>query len=696
MSANFRPNDSAFNTISTTTSFSSFRDMVHAQERTPLLNRDDVEAGPAQYTANTSTAADAASTVVLEGAKRTKIRDTKFARRVRYYVPSTAWIPNYSFSLYVFVALSLLRHFSVWFSLGGDVLAGVSLAAMLIPQSVSYGTSLAKIGPTAGLFAASIPPMAYSLLGTSRQLNVAPEAALSLLVGQATTEYRRSYPNISPDKIGIAVATAIGVQVGLFAFLLGFLRLGFLDVVLSRALLRGFITAVAVVITVEQLTPMFGLTALEDQVRPATTLDKILFLVEYVWTHSHKLTTLISFGVLFILIFLRFFKESFKRTWWIYRLPEVLLVVVASTWVSDELHWDQHGVAILGSVPISTGKHFFKFPLGSHTYHFLRGTTSTAILITVIGFLDSIVAAKQNGDRFGHAISPNRELVALGAANLAGSFIPGTLPAFGSIVRSRINGDIGARTQLASLITAGLVLLSTFFLLPTLYFLPKCVLASIICLFVMSLFSEVPHDLVYYYKIGAWMDLAMMFITFTLSVIWNVEIGIVVSLIISLLLVVRRSSKTRMTVLGRVPGTDQWRPVTDVPDAEDIPGTLIVRIRESLDFGKPQLTFLVGRLRRFELYGAHHAHPSEEPRRQPPNVLVFHMADVDSCDASAVQIFHELLESYKTRGVRLYITHLRSGIREVFENAGIVRLLGADAFYDTLGDAIARIEARDD
>jgi MFS superfamily sulfate permease-like transporter len=467
-----------------------------------------------------------------------------------------------------------------------------------------------------------------------------------------------------------------------------------LDVVLSRALLRGFVTAVAVVITVEQLIPMFGLAALEDQVRPETTLDKALFLVEYVWTHSHRPTTLISFGVLFVLIFLRLFKESFKRTWWIYRLPEVLLVVIASTWVSNELHWDQDGVAILGSVPISTGKHFFKLPLSSHTYPFLRGTTSTAILITIIGFLDSIVAAKQNGDRFGHPISPNRELVALGAANLVGSFVPGTLPAFGSIVRSRINGDIGARTQLASLITAGLVLLATFFLLPTLYFLPKCVLASIICLFVMSLFSEVPHDLVYYYRIGAWMDLAMMFITFTLSVIWNVEIGIVVSLIISLLLVVRRSSKTRMTVLGRVPGTNQWRPVTDVPEAEDIPGTLIVRIRESLDFANSSQ--LKGRLRRFELYGAHHAHPSEEPRRQPPSVLVFHMADVDRCDASAVQIFHELLESYKNRGVHLYITHLRSGIREVFENAGIVRLLGPDAFYDTLGDAIARIEARHD
>ena len=99
-------------------------------------------------------------------------------------------------------------------------------------------------------------------------------------------------------------------------------------------------------------------------------------------------------------------------------------------------------------------------------------------LITIMGFLDSTVAAKQNADRFGYAISPNRELVALGAANLMGSFVPGTLPAFGSIVRSKINGDVGARTQLASLVAASITLLSTFFLLPYLYFLPRCVLAS--------------------------------------------------------------------------------------------------------------------------------------------------------------------------------------------------------------------------
>ncbi|KAG1727653.1 sulfate transporter family-domain-containing protein [Suillus paluster] len=634
---------SRFHSLSTTTSVSSLPGMARGEERTPLVNQGDVEAGRSTHAQYGSSTSD------IETPKDTSKRNSKFMKRVRYYVPSTAWIPDYSASL-----------------LGGDLLAGVTLAAMLIPQSVSYGTALAKLSPTTGLFAASIPPIMYSLLGTSRQLNVAPEAALSLLVGQAVSDYRRADHHARPedaDAIGIAVSTAITFQVGLFASILGFFRLGFLDVVLSRALLRGFVTAVAVVITIEQLVPMFGLAALENTLNPESTLDKIIFLLEFVWTDYHKPTTLVSFGALLVLIFMRAFKRFFRRTWWIERLPEVLIVVVLSTIISGRLRWDEDGIDILGVIPINTGGHFFSLPL-KDSIRYIRGTTSTAVLITIMGFLDSTVAAKQNADRFGYSISPNRELVALGAANLAGSLVPGTLPAFGSIVRSKINGDIGARTAI------GLDCLCTD-------------LSFSICLFVLSLFAEVPHDLIYYWRIGAWTDLAMMFLTFALSVIWNVEIGIVVSLIISLLLVIKRSSQTRMIILGRIPGTDQWGPIADTPGAEDVPGILIIRIRESLDFANTAQ--LKERLRRLELYGPERTHPSEEPRRQPASKLVFHMADVETCDASAVQIFHELLETYQNRGVGLYMTHLRSGPRRMFERAGIEELLGLRGILRHLG-----------
>ncbi|EIW54017.1 sulfate anion transporter [Trametes versicolor FP-101664 SS1] len=597
--------------------------------------------------------------------------------KVRYYVPGTAWIPQYSFSLFA-----------------GDFLAGITVASMLIPQSVSYASSLAKLSPVTGLFSAAIPGIVYALLGTSRQLNVAPEAALSLLVGQVVDEILHSDPHthpIDPNAMSLAISTIITFQVGLISFLLGLLRLGFLDVVLSRALLRGFVTAVAVVIMIEQLIPMLGLTHLEHVLQPKTTLDKFLFLVENAFTHAHQLTTTISFGALAVLVSMRSFKQMCRKYWFIYRLPEVFLVVVVSTFLSDKFDWDQDGVEILGSVPINTGSSFIQFPLRKITLRYLRRTTSTAVLISVVGFLDSIVAAKQNAGRFGYSISPNRELVALGAGNIIGSFVPGTLPAYGSITRSKLNGDLGGRTQMASLVTSTLVLLATFFLLPWLYYLPKCVLASVICLIVFSLLGELPHDAMFYWRMKAWIDLALMTLTFVLTIIWNVEVGIAVSVVISLLLVVRRSSRTRMTILGRIPGTERWKPIDENPEAEeDASGVLIVRIRENLDFANTAQ--LKERLRRLELYGHDKHHPADEPHRHDANVLVFHLADVDTIDASAVQIFFELAETYKNRGVGMYITHLKSDPRRAFEKAGVVALLGEDAFCKDVASAMVRVE----
>ncbi|KAF7362409.1 Sulfate anion transporter [Mycena venus] len=590
-----------------------------------------------------------------------KTRGGTLTKRIKYYVPGTSWIPNYSLSF-----------------LGGDVLAGLTVASMLIPQSVSYATSLAQMGPLTGLV--SLSRLVYAFLGTCRQLNVAPEAAISLLVGQAVGEIILDLPDPHSDDaaaIKIAISTIITMQVGLFAFLLGFFRLGFIDVVLSRALLRGFITAIAVVIMIEQLVPMFGLTALMHEVHPVSTFDKAVFLLEYVFTSANITTTVISFSALAVLVGIRIIKGAFQKYWWIYRLPEVLLVVVFSTILSDEFNWDKDGVEILGAVPITSMKSFIQFPLQAANLKYLRRTTTTSMLITVVGFLDSIVAAKQNASRFGYSISPNRELVALGASNLAASIVPGTLPAWGSITRSRINGDVGARTQMASLVCSAVVLLATFFLLPWLYYLPKCVLSAIICLVVFSLLREAPHDIAYYLKMRAWVDLSLMFLTFFSALIWNIEVGITLSMIVSLLLVVHRSSKTRMTILN--------------PEAEeDVSGALIVRIRENLDFANTAQ--LKERLRRLELYGLNKSHPSEEPRRQQATVLVFHMADVETCDASAVEMFYELCEEYKSRHVRLFVTHLRPRPLAMFSKAGIFDLLGDEAFQLNVADAMTRVE----
>lgn len=600
----------------------------------------------------------------------------RLKRRIKYYIPAIGWIPQYSSSL-----------------LGGDILAGFTVASLLVPQSISYALSLAKMNPVAGLFSSSIPGIVYAFLGTSRQLNVAPEAALSLLVGQAITELTHDIDPHSPhaEAMRFQISSVITLQVGLITFLLGVFRLGFLDVVLSRALLRGFVSALAIVISIEQLIPMFGLVELQHQLKPHTTPEKIEFLILHAVPNAHKATTTISLVALAVLVAMRYVKPRFRRYWFIYRIPEVLIVVAVSIVLSEKFKWNEKGVEILGSVPVHITGGFLKSPFRPEAIKHLRRTTSTAAVVSVVGFLDSIVAAKQNGSRYGHSISPNRELVALGASNLVSSFVPGTLPAYGSITRSRINGDVGGRTQMASLVCSAIVLCVTYFFLPLLYYLPKCVLAPVIILVALSLLAETPHDFMFYWRMGAWVDMTMMVLTFTLSVVWQLEAGIAVSVIISLLLVVHRSSKTRMSILGRVPGTERWKPINEESGAtEDDTGVLIVRIHDNLDFANTSQ--LKERLRRLELYGMIHSHPSEAPRRQQASDLVFHLADVEHCDASAVQIFYELLEEYKSRDVGLYITHLRSGPREMFLKAGVMQLLGADTFSETVASAVAHIE----
>jgi len=280
----------------------------------------------------------------------------------------------------------------------------------------------------------------------------------------------------------------------------------------------------------------------------------------------------------------------------------------------------------------------------------------------------------------------------LGVANIAGSFVPGALTAAGSITKSRISGDVGARTQMASLVCSGFVLLATFFLLPWLYFLPKGVLASIVCLVLIFLLAETPESLEYYWRMGAWIDLALMLLTFALTIGWSVEVGVAVSIVISLLLVIHRSSKARLMILGRIPGTDRWRPISEDPEAmEDASGTLIIRIRENLDFANTAQ--LKERLRRLELYGHARSHPSDEPRRPQATVLIFHMADVETVDASAVQLFYELVETYKNRGVGVFMTHLRIGPYKMFERGGIVELIGHHSFYSNVATAVAQVQS---
>lgn len=267
----------------------------------------------------------------------------------------------------------------------------------------------------------------------------------------------------------------------------------------------------------------------------------------------------------------------------------------------------------------------------------------TSTVIAILGFLDSIVAAKDmvrnlrlgqtkgskltywtssQASKHDYPISPNRELCALGSANLFAAFCTGSLPGYGSITRSRLASATGARTQMSSLLTGTFVLLVTYFLLRFLGPLPKCILAVIVCVVVYSIFEETPEDVKFFYKMGSWTDGGLMLLTFALSLFVSVEVGIITSVALSMLLCIKHSTAMRLNILGRVPGTSTFEPLEeDLNDdgllpvmGEEVPGVLIVKIRDvALTFANTG--YLKERLRRLERYGHGRHHPAEEPRR---------------------------------------------------------------------------------
>lgn len=589
---------------------------------------------------------------------------------LRYYVPVTRWLPHYSWSLFI-----------------GDAIAGLTVACLLIPGSMSYAANLAHIEPVHGLYAAAIPGITYFLLGTCKQLSVGGEAALSLLVGKTiAAQAHYAQGSIEYEQEAVIVCSIITALVGVFLFVFGLARLGFLDSILSKALLRGFITAVAGVILIEQLLPMLGLSALEARYGDIddTAVDKLVFVLSNL-KNTHVLTATLSISAVAILLIVKNIKKRLVKRYPVVQfIPEILIVVVGYTILTDVLNLDERGVSILGAV--KSGHLEFRVPFTIGWSH-VRDSIPTAITISVIGYVESIVAAKENSSRFNYSISPNRELVALGAANLVGSFFQ-TLPAFGAITRSKLNANFGARTQMAGLMTSLFVLISIFFLLPSFYYLPRCILASIIMVVAFGLLAELPADFKFMVRIGAWRDLALAFVTFLLTVFESVSVGTFVMVGLSLLLVVHQSATPRIQILGRIVGTNEFANIGDDEDGclETYHGVFIVRVREPLTFANTG--HLKERLRKLELYGPGKAHPSAPARNEEAHVVIFDMTDVESIDASAVQILGEITKLYKDRDVDCYFCQVRPEQRDLFEKAGILDTIGHDCVQATINDAL--------
>ena len=609
-----------------------------------------------------------------------------------YYFPFVKWIRQYQWA---------------WFR--GDLVAAITMASFYIPMSLSYAANLAHAPPVNGLYSFVFNPLIYAFLGSCPQMVVGPEAAGSLLVGSVVrTSIDRNQSADGNDELNAQVVGVVTAIAGSVIFIAGLARLGFLDSVLSRPFLRGFISAIGFVIIVDQLIPELGLAELSrdaGDVSHGSSASKLAFLFRNL-SRSHGLTAAVSLVSFITIMIFRTMKNKLQPRYpSVAYFPDRFLVVALSAILTWKFGWDKKGLEVLGHVKSSSNVAIpFHWPFQFKHMKHIDTALSTSFVIALLGFFESSVAAKSLGEGShqlkGMHLSANRELIALGAANVVGGMFM-SLPAFGGYGRSKVNASTGGTTPMSSILLSVITLICVLFLLPYFYYLPKGVLSAMVTVVAYSLIEECPHDIRFFIRIRGWTELSLMAIIFLATIFYSLTLGIALGIGLSLLLLVKHATKPRIQILGKVPGSvARFENAEYSPEnIEFIEGCLIVKIPEPLTFANTGE--LKARLRRLEQYGTNTAHPSLPRVRNEDNNknIIFDVHGVTSIDGSGTQVLAEIVESYVKRGARVIFTRLpkrRSKVFQSFDMSGIVELVGGEEhFVDSVEEALKLSEVED-
>lgn len=585
-----------------------------------------------------------------------------------YYLPFMSWAPLYT-----------------WDKFFGDLVAGISLASFQIPLALSYATSIAHVEPVCGLYSLAITPLVYAVFGSVPQMIVGPESAISLVVGQATEQFSAH----SEDVDTITISMMITFISGIVLLFLGTIRLGFLGNILSKALLRGFISSVGLVMIINSTISELKLNRLLKEVEGHyhTPIGKVFFLFKYASEHYHKPTTILSVVCFLILFTMRISKKKLmKHHRWLIFVPEILIVVSASIYLSLKYDFKHtYNISTIGDFK-TDGFGIVGNPLASENQWLFSPLLNAGLAVAMLGFFESTTASKSLGSDYNLAYSSNRELIALGTMNVVGSIF-GALPSFGGYGRSKVNVFSGGKTVISGAIVGLITLLTTQLLLPVIHYTPTCVLAVITTIIGTSLLEEIPADINFHVRCRGYSELTVFALTFVATLCHSVELGVTVGCIYSLIIIVKHSALSRIQILGKMEGTDEFVNIDDYfkngsqdgaqAGLEEFEHGFIVKIPEPLTFTNGE--DLRSRLNRLERFGSVNVHPGR-PDILPADemeFLIFDLEGMTSMDSGSAQILSEIIESYVHRNVKVFLTRVSMDkkIRERLKSSGIVDIV---------------------
>lgn len=540
-------------------------------------------------------------------------------------IPSLNWLKNYNKN---------------W--LNGDISAGLTVGVMLIPQGMAY-SMLAGLPPIYGLYAVTIPLIVYALLGTSRQLAVGPVAMVSLLIASGVGKLAEAG---SDQYINYAILLAF--LVGMIQLLMGVLRLGFLVNFLAHPVIAGFTSAAAIIIGLSQFKHLLGIKVSGEK------FTEIFSQIIQQIGQTHFLT--FAIGLVAILILLAV-KKIHKL------IPGPLVVVLMGIFTVIGFGLADQGVKIVGEIPGGLPS----FSLFSFDMTSAQLLLPTAFTIAFVGFMESIAVAKAiQAKHKDYELVPNQELIALGAANLAGSVFK-SFPVTGGFSRTAVNDQAGAKTGLASIISATLIILTLLFFTSYFYYLPNTVLAAIIIVAVYGLidFREAKH-LFHTDKTDFYLFIASAVGTLLLGI----EEGILLGVVLSLGVLIYRVSYPHFAELGVVNNGNGFKNILRFKDAHVQDEILMMRFDAQLYFANVNY-FHDKVIKAIQL-------------RHQPQFFILDASPISAIDSSAMHVLSDMVVDLRKSGITFLLANAIGPVRDSLEKGGLNDIIGKEHQFLTL------------
>ena len=529
-----------------------------------------------------------------------------------------------------------------------DLLAGITVAILLIPQGMAYAL-IAGLPPVYGLYAALTPQIVYTIMGTSRQLAVGPVAMDSLLVAAGLGTL-----SIVGTADYIQMAILLSLMVGIIHLILGIFKMGFFVSFLSKPVISGFTSGAALIISLSQVKYLTGIPIAQNN-----KLQDFIFLILKSEIPIHVTTLILGLSCIFFLLFIKKLNK---------KIPSALVVVFFSTlWV---YYYDKNleGVAIIGEIP--QGLPSIKFP--KLDWLVIKNLFPIALTISIVAFTEAISISKGLAEKNKlYNLNPNQELLALGSANIIGSFFQ-SYPTTGGFSRTAVNSQAKAKTGVASLICALLIALTLSFFTDLFFYVPKTVLAAIIISAVLRLI-DIKYAIRLYKSRKD--EFAVLVLTFILTLFVGIIQGIFFGIILSLLLLVYRASKPHFAFLGRIGNTNYFQNIDRFPNE--------VVVREDLIILKFDAQLFFGNIDFFKKL----VFNSIEKKPSKVKGFIINARAINYIDSTASEELIIIIKKLQKKGIRVMVVGAIDPSRDIIINSKLIKVIKKQNLFVTSGDA---------